>query len=93
MYPLTSKAVLCGLFGFTRQAWYDNKKRQSGLQMQEVFILNRVKELREEHKRMGVGKLYHLLAPELREHNIKYGRDKLYFFIEGARVASKAAQT
>jgi transposase InsO family protein len=81
MYPLVSKAILCGLFGFTRQAWYDNKKRQSGLQMQEVFILKRVKELRQEHKRMGVGKLYHLLAPELQEHNIKYGRDKFYFLL------------
>ena len=53
MYPLVSKAVLCGLFGFSRQAWYDNKKRQSGLQMQEVFILTLAKQLRKEHKRMG----------------------------------------
>lgn len=65
MYPLVSKTVLCGLFGFTRQAWYDNKKRQSGLQMQEVFILKQVKELRKEHKRMGAEKLHHLLGPVL----------------------------
>lgn len=81
MYPLVSKAVLCGLFGFTRQAWYDTKKRQSGQQMQEVFILKLAKELRKEHPRMGAEKLHHLLGPTLREHNIKYGRDKFYFLL------------
>lgn len=81
MYPLLSKAVLCGLFGFSRQAWYENKKRHSGLQMQEVFLLRLVKELRKEHKRMGAEKLHCLLAPTLREHNIKYGRDKFYYLL------------
>jgi len=81
MYPLVSKAVLCELFGFTRQAWYDNKKRQSGRQMEEVFILKQVKELRKEHKRMGAEKLHRLMGPALQEHNIKYGRDKFYFLL------------
>ncbi|WP_372653503.1 IS3 family transposase [Draconibacterium sp.] len=81
MYPLVSKAILCGLFGFSRQAWYDNKKRQSGLQMQEVFILTLAKQLRKEHKRMGAEKLHRLITPKLQEHNIKYGRDKFYFLL------------
>lgn len=81
MYPLVSKAVLCALFGFSRQAWYENRKRQSGLQMQEVFILTLVKELRRDHPRMGAEKLHHLIAPQLREHNIKYGRDKFYYLL------------
>ena len=67
MYPLVSKAILCGLFGFTRQAWYESKKRLSGLQMQEVFILRQVKALRKEHKRMGGEKLLHLLKSTLKE--------------------------
>lgn len=78
MYPLANKAVICGLFGYTRQAWYDAKKRQSQFQMQEVFILKQVKELRKDHKRMGGEKLLHLLTPILKAHNIKYGRDKFY---------------
>lgn len=78
MYPLTTKAVLCGLFGNSRQAWYDNKKRQSELQMQEVFILKQAKGLRQEHKRMGAEKLLFLLEPTLLEHNIKYGRDRFF---------------
>ncbi len=78
MYPLVSKAIICGLFGVSRQAWYDIKKRQSQQQMQEVFILRLAKELRQEHRRMGAEKLLYLLTPILQERNIKYGRDKFY---------------
>lgn len=78
MYPLVSKSVLCELFGFSRQAWYDSKKRHSVKQMQEVFILKQVKILRREHPRMGAEKLLLLLASTLQEHNIKYGRDKFF---------------
>ena len=78
MYPLASKTVLCGLFGYTRQAWYDNKKRQTGRQMEEVFILEEALKLREEHKRMGTEKMLLLMQPTLKEHAIKYGRDKFY---------------
>jgi putative transposase len=66
------------LFGNSRQAWYDRKKWLSEHQMQEVFILKEAKELRKEHKRMGAEKLLHLLTETLKEHGIKYGRDKFY---------------
>lgn len=78
MYPLVSKANICVLFGNSRQAWYDNKKRHSQLEMQEVFILKQALELRKEHKRMGAEKILLLLEPVLKEHRIKYGRDKFY---------------
>lgn len=76
MYPVATKAVICGLFGYSRQAWYDNIKRHSLSQMQEVFILKQAKVLRQEHKRMGGEKLLFLLRPLLEEHKIKCGRDK-----------------
>lgn len=76
MYPLWSKAVLCELFGYTRQAWYDAKKRQQGQQMQEVFILKEAIKLRGEHKRMGTEKMLLGLQSIFIEHGIKYGRDK-----------------
>ena len=78
MYPHSSKSDLCGLFGYTRQAWYDSKKRQSEHQMKEVFILTEVLELRKEHKRMGGEKLLLLMQPLFDEHDIKCGRDKFY---------------
>lgn len=78
MYPDTSKTILCGLFGYSRQAWYENKNRQSHSQMQEVFLLKLAKQLRSEHKRMGAEKLLLLLSDTLQEHQIKCGRDKFY---------------
>lgn len=78
MYPVATKTNICGLFGNSRQAWYDNKKRQSHFQMQDVFLLKQTKVLRQEHKRMGAEKLLLLLSPVLKEHKIKYGRDKFY---------------
>lgn len=66
------------MFGNSRQAWYDRKKWLSEHQMQEVFILKEAKELRKDHKRMGAEKLLHLLTEKLKEHGIKYGRDKFY---------------
>lgn len=81
MYPRHTKGELCGLFGYSRQAWYDNQKRHACTDMQEVLILKLTKELRKEHKQMGVEKLYHLISPTLREHGIKYGRDKFYHLL------------
>ncbi len=81
MYPRSSKGELCGLFGNSRQAWYDHQKRHSSKDMQEVFILTLARELRKEHKRMGAEKLYLLLSPQLEAHNIKYGRDKFYYLL------------
>ena len=78
MYPETSKTILCGLFGYSRQAWYENNNRQSQSQMQEVFMLKLAKQLRSEHKKMGAEKLLLLLSSTLEEHRIKCGRDKFY---------------
>ena len=70
--------MICGLFGNSRQAWYDRRKRLSEYQMQEVFILKQAKTLRKEQKRLGAEKILHLLTGVLHEHGIKYGRDKFY---------------
>jgi len=78
MYPESTKATICGLFGYSRQAWYESKKRYSEQQMQEVFILRQAKELRAQHKKMGAEKLLLLISEMLKEHNIKCGRDKFY---------------
>jgi transposase InsO family protein len=81
MYPHTSKKDMCELFGYTRQAWYDTKKRQAEIQLSEVLILKEVKELRKEHKKMGCEKLHGLMKPFLAEHGIKMGRDKFYYLV------------
>lgn len=66
------------LFGFTRQSYYEHKQRARNSQMQEVFILTLVNEIRKDHPKMGTVKLHKLLEDDFQKHQIKYGRDKLY---------------
>lgn len=72
---------MCELFGYSRQAWYDTKKRQSQTQLSEVLVLNEVKKLRKEHKKMGCEKMHGLLTPFLNEHGVKMGRDKFFYLM------------
>lgn len=81
MYPAMSKKDACGLFGYTRQAWYDTKKRQSQVQLSEVLVLKEANKLRKEHKKMGCEKIHELMASFLNEHQIKMGRDKFFYLM------------
>lgn len=47
-------------------------------QKSAAIVVNLVKEVRETHPRIGVRKLYYLLADKLRSHRIKMGRDSLF---------------
>ena len=71
-------AKLCGWFGITRQAYYQNNQHQAVSAMQEDLILREVKAIRSKHPRMGTRKLLTILQPVLREHQIKMGRDALF---------------
>ncbi|MFA8436628.1 MAG: IS3 family transposase [Marinifilaceae bacterium] len=93
MYPLASRAKICRLFGKTRQAWYDHRHRQTNTQMQEVLILKEVQKIRQEHKRMGTEKLLYKLEDFLKEHKIKYGRDKLYALLGSHELLVRPRRT
>lgn len=82
---------MCELFGYTRQNWYDTKKRQSDTQLSEVLVLKEAKKLRKEQKKIGCEKLHGLMQPFLEEHSIKLGRDKFYFLLaeHGLQVRRK----
>lgn len=88
---------MCGLFGYTRQAWYDTKKRQSDTQLSEVLVLNEAKEIREEHTKMGCEKIHLKLKPFLANHHIKMGRDKVFNLMQEhglqARYTKRKART
>ena len=66
------------MFGITRQAYYNNKKRGIAKQLQSELIIKRVKAIRSVHPRMGCRKIHELLKEELIQMGIKIGRDKLF---------------
>jgi len=53
-----------------------NRKEEQ--QMENVVVLSMVKQIRKDHKHMGTEKLYVKMEPDLKDHHIKIGRDKLY---------------
>ncbi|PSR55940.1 transposase [Adhaeribacter arboris] len=69
---------LCGLFGKSRQAYYQQVWQQDKKQVNQMTIVQEVVKLREQLPGVGTGKPHHLLSDCLAEQHIKLGRDKLY---------------
>jgi len=71
-------AKLCGWFGVTRQAYYNHSWKSFEVVNEHHIIVDRVKEIRENHPRLGTRKLFDMLQPFFKEHQIKIGRDALF---------------
>ena len=74
-HPRVTADEACGLFGFTRQAYYQGFKRgyESSTEVDE--ILAAVDKIRKRHPKMGIRKLKVMLA---RDYGIEVGRDSLF---------------
>lgn len=71
-------AKLCGWFGVTRQAYYQNSWKAIETTLEEELIIQEVKQIRKNHRRMGARKLHDKLQSFMLEHSIKMGRDALF---------------
>lgn len=85
-YAHIGLAKICGWFGLTRQAYYQNAWRASEISIEEELILNEVLKIRRFHPRMGTRKLYEKLEPFMREHQIKMGRDALFDLLSANKL-------
>lgn len=77
-YPDISLGKLCGLFGYTRDAFYKWSDSEEKQVMQNAIIVKRVKEIRADMPRIGTRKLQFLLTDTLKDHDVKMGRDGLF---------------
>ncbi len=71
-------ASICGWFGVTRQAYYQENWKEMDRGIETEVLLKEVLRIRKDHKRIGTRKLYEMLTPVMMEHQIKIGRDKLF---------------
>ena len=71
-------ADLCSWFGVTRQAYYQSKKRVLQDLIEQEILLDRISNIRKDHKRLGWRKLFYKLEDFMNEHNIKMGRDAFF---------------
>ncbi len=78
VYPLVGMKILCGLFGKTRQAFYQACWREDKIHEEQALVIAEVKRIRKDLPRIGTHKLYFFLAGYFQENKIKMGRDKLY---------------
>jgi len=69
---------LCGWFGVTRQAYYQNTWAQIEGSIEEDLIVKEVRAIRQRHRRIGGRKLIEMLQPFILEHQIKIGRDAFF---------------
>ncbi len=61
-YPLAGMQNLCGLFGKTRQAYYEASWREEKVVNEQELVIKEVKRIREDLPRVGTDKLYFLLT-------------------------------
>ena len=71
-------AKLCGWFGITRQAYYQNNWTGISTTIEEELVIQQVKNIRKNHRRIGTRKLYEMMQSFMLEHHIKMGRDALF---------------
>lgn len=71
-------AKLCGWFGITRQAYYQDNWNEMDRGIEAEVILKEVLRIRKNHQRIGTRKLYEMLIPLMMQHQVKIGRDKLF---------------
>lgn len=68
-------AALCGLFGYTRQAYYEKMKYIGHKMLESDMILSLAKDARIDFPRMGTNKLLHYLRPKFYQIGMDIGRD------------------
>jgi putative transposase len=85
-YPRLSWGCLCGLFGKTRHAHYDNLWRGQDGSLKEEIILQLVDETRKSLPRLGTRKMLFLLQPQLADHQIAVGRDYLFDLLDAHKL-------
>jgi putative transposase len=69
---------LCGLFGYSRQAFYKQQRLQLIEQSRDGLILQQVLHIRNEQPRCGTRKLVVMLQPFFKKQNIQIGRDTFF---------------
>lgn len=77
-------ATLCGWYGISRQAHYQQLRRDGVRAAQEQRVLELVYEKRQKHPRLGTRKLLHELRTALSGLGIRLGRDRLFDLLRRA---------
>jgi transposase InsO family protein len=88
-FKVISLANLCSWFGLTRQAYYQSKNRVEKDLIEQEILLDKIGDIRKDHKRLGGRKLFFKLEAFMAEHNIKMGRDAFFDLLRDNKLLVK----
>lgn len=77
---------LCGLLGYTRQAFYQQRITIEQEALRSELIIQEVLLIRTRQKHIGTRKLLLLLSPFLSAHKIQIGRDSLFEMLSAHKL-------
>ena len=81
LHPRVTADEACGLFGYSRQAYYQGFRRGYESSIEVDSILEAIRQIRKRHPKMGVRKLKVVLK---RDYGVDVGRDSLFDIMRGA---------
>jgi putative transposase len=86
MYPSTGLAILCRLFGKTRQGWYQWAAGLDESVLFESLIVQMAIDIRQQmnNLKLGTSKLLLLINDQLAKQSMRIGRDRLYGILREA---------
>ena len=85
-YPSISLVRFCRLLGVTRQAYYQHFWHIEDTSTEQQLVLEKIKQIRQEHPIIGGRKLYCMLHSFLLDHQIKIGRDALFDLLSAHKL-------
>ena len=84
-----SLADLCSWFGVSRQAYYQSKNGVEQDLIEQEILLEKINDIRKDHKRLGGRKLFFKLEDFMTEHHIKMGRDAFFDLLRSNNLLVK----
>jgi len=77
---------ICSEFKISRQAHYQQVKREAEKQAKYDSVLGLVREVRRKHPRMGTRKILSKIKPDLEQNSLKMGRDELFELLRASKM-------
>jgi putative transposase len=84
---------MCGVFGYTKQAYYKHLQQNTNTILQEEIIVGLVKEKRKIWKRGSGRNLHQCLQNDFKKLGIKIGRDKFFDVLRNNQLLIKSKRT
>jgi putative transposase len=89
LFPSKDLATLCGLFGFSRQAYYKHDHSVEDNMLEDGIVLEMVGRIRKLLPNSGGRQMYHIMEADLQSSGIKIGRDAFFSLLATQKLLKR----